>query len=64
MILERKHEYEWLDPDLSFNGAIDLITPYPSNDLQSFVVSQKVNKAGFNSPELIKEKKSSLSKFL
>jgi putative SOS response-associated peptidase YedK len=53
-ILTGDAEAIWLDPDVEDEDALaHCLRPYPHDDLEAYVVSTKVNKPNFNSPELI-----------
>jgi len=54
--LEPKAESVWLDPDVTDPGKLTpLLHPYTVTALDFYPVSKAVNRAGFESPELIKE---------
>ncbi len=54
VILNRDDYNFWLDPtEHKADDFIELFKPYPSDELDAYQVSSKVNKAGFDSPDLI-----------
>jgi putative SOS response-associated peptidase YedK len=55
VILNRDAYNFWLDPEThKAEDFKDLFVPYPSNELEAYQVSTRVNKPGYDSPELIK----------
>ena len=55
VILEPKAESVWLNPDVTDPGELTpLLHPYAVKALDFYPVSKAVNRAGFESPELIK----------
>ena len=55
VILEPKAEAVWLNPDVTDPGELTpLLHPYAVKALDFYPVSKAVNRAGFESPELIK----------
>src|SRR5215831_16328148 len=55
VILDPKAEEVWLDPDVTDPGELTpLLHPYAMKALDFYPVSKAVNRAGFESPELIK----------
>jgi putative SOS response-associated peptidase YedK len=54
VILNREDYKFWLDPaEHKAEEFRELFKPYTSNELDAYQVSSKVNKAGYDSPELI-----------
>ncbi len=51
-ILDEHDETLWLDPATPIEACIALLKPYPADDLRSHRVSNAVNKAGVEGPEL------------
>ncbi len=56
-ILSKEKEKNWIDPSISISDALDTLHPYPSAQMDSFTVSERVNKVANNDEELIFEKK-------
>lgn len=54
-LLLPEHERTWLDNEIPAEGLLDLIAPYPDEDLDIYKVSKTVNNVRNNSEELIKE---------
>ena len=56
VILEPKAEAVWLNPDVTDPHELTpLLHPYEVRALDFYPVSKAVNRAGFESPELIKK---------
>jgi putative SOS response-associated peptidase YedK len=56
VILEPAAEEVWLDPDVTDPGQLTpLLHPYTIRPLDFYKVSKAVNRAGFDSPELIQK---------
>lgn len=54
VILRPQHEAAWLDP--TFTDTAEVVTflgPYPTDEMEAWPVSTKVNAAGTDSPEMI-----------
>lgn len=62
VIIAKNDESNWLSNKTSIDDIMKLIKPYPSEDMESYIVNSKVNSIKNNSPDLIKQK-SSLSNF-
>ena len=62
VILHKNSESEWLAPDTPEENLIDMLIPYPAEQMEMFQVSKRVNSVVNITPDLIKPKKS-LSKF-
>ena len=56
-ILLPEHEKDWLDINLPAADAIQLIHPYPSDQLHAYTVSRRIGKVTENDPELLLEEK-------
>ena len=54
-ILMKENEEVWLDPDLSGKEALQLLLPYPDEDMKAYRISDRINKVTNNDQELIKE---------
>jgi putative SOS response-associated peptidase YedK len=55
-ILTPAQERIWLDPTIDSEQALaECLRPYPSEDLEAYIVSNVVNSARVNGPECIKE---------
>ncbi len=54
-ILLQENEKAWLDPQLSGKEALQMLLPYPADQMQAYRVSDRINKVTNNDPELIKE---------
>ena len=48
-----EHEKSWLDMDLPAKEVLDIILPYPEEELKAITVSKKVNHVAQNDPSLI-----------
>ena len=55
-ILQADVERKWIDPKLSVEEAMSFLLPYPDDLMESYTVSEKVNKVKYNDPSLIKKK--------
>ncbi|NNE26345.1 MAG: SOS response-associated peptidase [Saprospiraceae bacterium] len=53
-ILTRDQEALWLSDDLSPQQLVDMIEPYPDDQIRAYQVSKAVNNVRNNNPELIK----------
>jgi len=53
VILKNKDYALWLDPIAKREILQPLLIPYPSEEMNSYPVSQKVNKATHDSPDCI-----------
>jgi putative SOS response-associated peptidase YedK len=54
VILNRDDYNFWLDPtEHKAEDFKELFKPYPPSKIEAYQVSSKVNKAGYDSPELI-----------
>ena len=59
VILKREDEKRWLDPDIiEANRLKDFLLPYPEKDMDSYIVSPRVNSPKNNDLEIIKPFKS------
>jgi putative SOS response-associated peptidase YedK len=57
VILHRENEELWLDPELKdFNKLASLLTPYPSDMMESYEVAPLVNSPRNDTPECIEPK--------
>lgn len=56
-ILLPEHEKDWLDTNLPTADAIQLIHPYPNDQLHAYTVSRRIGKVTENDPELLLEEK-------
>jgi putative SOS response-associated peptidase YedK len=52
VILHSSDEEKWIGEDA--NGLIDLLAPYPAEEMEMYEISPKINNPANNSPELIK----------
>ncbi len=52
-ILFPDQEKHWLDRSLSAKNALSIINPYPSELLNTYTVSERINKVSFNDSSLI-----------
>ncbi|MBU1156814.1 MAG: SOS response-associated peptidase, partial [Proteobacteria bacterium] len=43
----------WLEPEASPEALVKLLRPYAAQDMEAFAVSQRVNSAASEGPELI-----------
>ena len=54
VILHPENYGAWLDPDFDEKEAlIDLLKPYPSNEMEAYAVSRRVNKPSNNEPSVV-----------
>jgi len=53
VILKRKDESKWVDPDTDFDDVMKLLKPYPESDMEMWPVSKAVNKTVNDSKEII-----------
>jgi putative SOS response-associated peptidase YedK len=54
VILHPENYGVWLDPDFDEKEAlIDLLKPYPSNKMEAYAVSRRVNKPSNNEPSVV-----------
>jgi putative SOS response-associated peptidase YedK len=45
----------WLDPDFDEKEPLmDLLKPYPSDEMEAYAVSRRVNKPSNNGPSVVK----------
>jgi putative SOS response-associated peptidase YedK len=52
VIVPRDKEDFWLDPkNQDYDGLLAMLEPYPSDEMDYYRVSQRVNSPVFNSPE-------------
>ncbi|MHA1984129.1 MAG: SOS response-associated peptidase, partial [Candidatus Hodarchaeales archaeon] len=63
VIIHRKSESDWLAPDTPEENLLEMLVPYPADQMEMFQVSKRVNSVANVTPDLIKPK-TSLSKFL
>lgn len=54
-ILLPEYEKLWLDAELKPEEAIQLLIPYPSESMEAYPVSEKVNSVRINEPSLIEK---------
>jgi putative SOS response-associated peptidase YedK len=54
-ILSKSNEHLWLDHDIKPQEAIQMLLPYPDQDMKAYRVSPKINSAKERSPDLIDE---------
>jgi len=54
-ILTKDQEALWLSDDVSPEALVDMIQPYPSEDMKAYLVSPKVGNVRNNSADLIEE---------
>ncbi len=54
MILSRKDEKVWLDPDLNIIQALEMLRPYPAKEMKMYPVSTLVNNPKNDLPQVIK----------
>jgi putative SOS response-associated peptidase YedK len=53
-VLVAPRNYErWLDPDQKAASATDLLEPYPAEEMEAWMVSDRVGKVQSNDPELL-----------
>lgn len=52
-ILTRENERLWIDPELSSADALQLLIPYPDENMMAYEVSPRVNNVRQNDPGLI-----------
>ncbi|MBL0027307.1 MAG: SOS response-associated peptidase [Saprospiraceae bacterium] len=52
-ILSNENERLWLDSELNAGDAIQLLVPYPAENMIAYEVSKNVNNVRFNDPSLI-----------
>ena len=52
-ILHPENEKLWLDADIKPHEAIQSLIPYPSENMEAYPVSDKVNNVRINEPSLI-----------
>ncbi|MHA1169457.1 MAG: SOS response-associated peptidase [Candidatus Hodarchaeales archaeon] len=55
VILKPENESDWLDPETDLKKLVDFLKPYPSEEMQVYEVSPKVNSFKYNSPDCIKQ---------
>ena len=53
VILPTTNEDDWLDPDLSLDGVLALLVPYPAARMRAHAVSRLVNNARNEGPEIL-----------
>lgn len=53
VILEKKYEDSWLDEKTDINKLLDMLKPYPGQELEAYKVSTKVNSPKNQGKELI-----------
>ena len=54
VILSPKDEKEWLDPELEITKAVEMLHPYPAEEMKMYPVSTLVNSPKNDLPEVIK----------
>jgi len=52
-ILQREQENAWLDEEVNGAEAAKLLNPFPEDQMKTYTVSQLVNSAGNEKPEVI-----------
>ena len=55
VILSRKDEKAWLDPDLGIIQALKMLRPYPAKEMKMYPVSTLVNNPKNDLPQVIKQ---------
>ena len=55
MMLNAKTAEHWIEPDASVEQALNLLGPYPADEMESYVVSTAVNKVSNDQKGLIEE---------
>jgi len=53
VILKKENEEEWLDPNADPGRLANALVPYPSDEMEAYAVSRRVNNPRVNDPELI-----------
>jgi putative SOS response-associated peptidase YedK len=55
LILSPSDEIKWIDPSLKIEQIIELIKPYPENDMTAYTISRAANNArnNRNVPEIL-----------
>jgi putative SOS response-associated peptidase YedK len=53
VIVPRSHEAAWLNPRSKFSDYALCLSPYPSQEMRSYEVSDKINSGKVDSPDLI-----------
>ncbi|HNA95033.1 MAG TPA: SOS response-associated peptidase family protein, partial [Saprospiraceae bacterium] len=54
-ILTQEAERLWTDPDLSAKDALQLLVPFPAEEMQAYRVSDRINKVANNDAGLIEK---------
>ncbi|HWP44668.1 MAG TPA: SOS response-associated peptidase, partial [Blastocatellia bacterium] len=55
VIIAKDREDFWLDPEVKDQDSLlELLKPYPAEDMEAYPVSKRVNSPGNNSPDCIK----------
>ena len=57
VILSRKDETAWLDPDLDIIHALKMLLPYPAKEMKMYPVSTLVNNPKNDLPQVIKHER-------
>ena len=57
VILSRKDETAWLDPDLGIIQALKMLRPYPAKEMKMYPVSTLVNNPKNDLPQVIKHER-------
>lgn len=53
VMLDIQARWAWLNPDADQDFLLDLLTPYPAEEMKCFPVSRAVNSPGNDTPEVI-----------
>ncbi|MBC7883875.1 MAG: SOS response-associated peptidase [Saprospiraceae bacterium] len=53
-ILLKENEHHWLDPEVKPADALQLLIPYPDDQMEAYEVSPRVNHVKENDPELLR----------
>jgi|WetSurMetagenome_2_1015567.scaffolds.fasta_scaffold00814_17 putative SOS response-associated peptidase YedK len=57
-ILKRKDEKKWLTPGYAINDELaTMLSPYPSDEMETYRVTKRVNNPSFKSEEAVKEER-------
>jgi len=56
VILERRDYSRWMEPGEAERPPVDLLRPYPSEKMRSWMVSERVGNVRNDDPELLKER--------
>lgn len=53
VLLDEDARWQWLDPEATEGELLDLLKPFPADQMKAFPVSKSVNSPGNDSPELL-----------